>query len=180
MKNIIPIVLVLIAVAGAGFVAKTIRGAPPETDHVEGVTEGGIEDPHGGGGHGKGHAKKKKHGDGHGDGHGGESDIGYYKFARDFIVPVMRGNDVDSLVLLRLSVEMDYNKIEVFRPKEPRIRDAFMQTLLNLSHDGLFSGDITSPDVYETIQHRLIETANGVMDGEAQAVLIVDFARQDQ
>lgn len=168
MKSILPIILVLLAVGGAGFAAKTVRGAPEVEDGAHNLEEGGVHDP----------KKAKKAGD-KGDGYG-SGNVAYYRFKRDFIVPVMRGNSVDSLVLLRVSVEMDPDKLEVFRPKEPRIRDAFMQTLLSLSHDGLFKGDITAPNVYQTIQSRLTETANANMDDEAKAVLIVDFARQDQ
>lgn len=178
MKQILPIVLIFIAVAGAGFVAKMIRGTPEvinpyaiDEAGVQGGDKKGGDDGHGGG-----------QGGGQGDGHGGGggNNIGYFRFKRDFIVPVMRSNTVDSLVLLRLSIEMDQNNVEDFRPKEPRLRDAFMQALMGMSHDGLFREDITDPKVYEEIQRRLLKEANGVMDNEAQSVLILDFARQDQ
>ena len=92
----------------------------------------------------------------------------------------MGDNRVDALVLLTFSVEMEADKIEEARTREPRIRDAFMKQLLSLSHEGVFNQDITDPDVYNVIQERLLETAREVVDENVKSILLVDFARQDQ
>lgn len=164
MKQLISIVVVLVFVGGAGFAAKTLRGTPTPEDVAEAYVEKVAEK----GGKGK---------DGYGD---GESALGFFKFQRDFIVPVMRRQTVDSLVLLRLSVQMDEGRVEDLRRAEPRIRDAFMKTLMGLSHEGYFAQDITAPEVFEEIQTRLTTTAKETMDNSVQTVLIIDFARQDQ
>ncbi|MEM9422662.1 MAG: hypothetical protein AAF986_09175 [Pseudomonadota bacterium] len=165
MANILPIIIVLIAVGGSGFAAMTLRG-------------------------GDAPSKEASYGGDHGKAGGGVHDVsakgedkvvtGYYKFQRDFIVPVMRKDYVDAVVLISFSVEMNEDEIEKIRPKEPRFRDAFMKTLLGLSHSGLFDSDITAPDVYDTLQSSLSETASSVMGEAAQGIVIVDFARQDR
>lgn len=169
MNKILPLIIVLIAVGGSGFAAMTLRGGGQETAAASG-----------------------DHGDKNGDKKGGEvhkvedkdgssiDSLGYYKFQRDFIVPIMRRNHVDAIVLISFNIEMEQEEMEKVRPKEPKFRDAFMKTLLGLSHDGLFNEDITAPAVFETLQTSLADTAKEVIGESAHGVVIVDFARQDR
>lgn len=175
LKKLLPILITLIAVGGAGYVALQLKG-PRTVDAAMKAreAEGGGEHG-GGGGHGDDHGKVVKvHGEEEGDAYG------YLDFRRNFIIPVMGDNRVDALVLLTFSVEMEADKIEEARTREPRIRDAFMKQLLSLSHEGVFNQDITDPDVYNVIQERLLETAREVVDENVKSILLVDFARQDQ
>ena len=175
MKQILPIVITLVAVAGAGFAALTIKGGP--------ATPPEAADGHGGGGgHGDGHGGGVKKVKGHGDGHGGGggSGYGYFNFRRNFIVPVIGKERVQALVLISVSIEMPEDKIEEVQTREPNIRDAFMKALLAMSYEGVFNQDITNPDVYNEIQKRLYETAKVSVDKDVKSILLVDFARQDQ
>lgn len=158
MNKILPIIIILIAVAGSGFAAMQLRGGGPKSDAAHG--EGDVKEAH--------HEEPKPA-------------LAYFKFQRDFIVPVMQGKTVESLIFLSLTLEMDESRVEYARPKEPKLRDSFMQTLMGLSHEGAFDGDITSPELYQEIQSRLIDAAREVIgDEEVSAVLITDFARQHQ
>ena len=159
MKKILPILIVLIAVAGSGFAAMKIRGGGGKPEKVAIAEDGTVH---------KVHDEEKK------------GDSAYFKFQRDFIVPVMRGKRVDSIVLLSLTLEMEEDSVEGARLLEPKLRDSFMKALLSLSHDGYFAGDITSPEVYETMQDRLKDAGKAVLDNNIYSVLVVDFARQDQ
>ena len=125
----------------------------------------------GGGGHG---SVKQVHGEADTDG------VGYFNFRRNFIVPVVGTDRVQALVLLNVSVEMDEVNIDSAQQREPNIRDAFMKSLLAMSHEGLFNQDITDPDVYSEIQQRLLETAKYSIDESVRSILLVDSARQDQ
>jgi flagellar basal body-associated protein FliL len=162
MNKILPLIIILVAIGGSGFAAMTLRGGG----------EAEAESAHAGG-------KVLKPGEA---GHGGEkkaASSAFFEFQRDFIVPVMRSGVVDSVVLVRLTLEAPEEKVETMRSREPKIRDAMMKTLLTLSHEGPLKGDITDPEVYTEIQSRLLATAQEVADNEVKAVLIVDFARQD-
>lgn len=174
LNKILPILITLIAVGGAGFAALQIKGAPQrpekEVSH-EGGHDGGGE--HGGGDHGEGGVHKVEAAE-------PKNQLGYLDFQRNFIIPVVGENRVDALILLTFSIEMDASKIEEARTREPRIRDAFMKTLLTLSHEGVLSQDITDPDVYTIIQERLLATAKSIVDEDVESILLVDFARQDQ
>lgn len=163
LNKILPIVITLVAVGGAGFAAMTIKGGPAPAP--------------------------AKQGDSHGDGHGDVKDVqgeekssgyGYFNFRRNFIVPVVGSSRVQALILISVSIEMEESKIEEAQTREPNIRDAFMKSLLAMSHEGLFNQDITDPDVYSEIQKRLMETAKTSIDENVKSVLLVDFARQDQ
>ena len=162
MSKILPIIIILIAVGGSGFAAMQLRGGGPAATAETGEASAGATL----------HTVKEKE--------EASKPTGYYKFQRDFIVPVMRKNYVDAVVLISFSVEMEEEEIEKIRPKEPRFRDAFMKTLLGLSHDGLFDADITAPEVYETLQTALNDTAAAVMGEASKGIVIVDFARQDR
>ncbi|MEM9234498.1 MAG: flagellar basal body-associated FliL family protein [Pseudomonadota bacterium] len=164
LNKILPIVITLVAVGGAGFAAMTLKGGPAP-------------------------AAPSAKADGHGDGHGNVKEVqgeekgsgfGYFNFRRNFIVPVVGSSRVEALILISVSIEMEEEKIEEAQLREPNIRDAFMKSLLAMSHEGMFNQDITNPDVYSEIQKRLMETAKVSIDQNVKSVLLVDFARQDQ
>ncbi len=159
MNKILPLLIVLIAVGGSGFLAMTLR------------TGGGAADQGSDGATGEIYAVEEDE---------KVKDTDFFKFQRDFVVPVMQGPHVDALILLSLNIEMTPEGIEEIRPKEPKLRDAFMRTLLSMSHEGIFDRDITDPVVYDAIQKRLLETAKNMTGEASYSVLIVDFARQRQ
>ncbi|WOI52687.1 flagellar basal body-associated FliL family protein [Parvularcula sp. LCG005] len=169
MKKILPILVLLIAISGAGFAAMTLRGGSSDAAPEAAATKGSVAEVSGEGD------------DGHGGGEGGGDTVAYFGFQRNFIVPVMRNDEVGSLVMISLQIEInDAAEIDRMRAREPRLRDTFMMTLMGLSHDGYFAGDITEPEVYSEIRNRLNETSHALLEDKGGDVLIVDFARQDQ
>ncbi|PHR57714.1 MAG: hypothetical protein COA43_11930 [Robiginitomaculum sp.] len=138
-------------------------------------------------GHGKKKKKKKKKG-GHGeeadDGHGGASSsssaIVYLKFKRQFVVPVVKNGKTQSLVLLNLNLELTDEAPDDVHSFEPKLRDALMRGLLQLSHEGTFSNDLTNPETYDHIQTTLLAATTTVLLGGVENVLILDLSKQDQ
>ena len=63
-------------------------------------------------------AKKKS--DGYDSGSSGDSV--YYKFSREFVVPIMRSGQVESLVILHISLETDESTSDDLFSEEPNIR----------------------------------------------------------
>lgn len=166
LNKILPILITIIAVGGAGFAAKTLKGG--------GASQAAID------AHVEANGGKYSKGVHHVEGEEKTSGYGYFNFRRNFIIPVVGQSRVEALVLLSVSIEMEESKIENTTTREPTIRDAFMKTLLEMSHEGIFNRDITNPDVYNEIQKRLLETAIITVDEGVRSILLVDFARQDQ
>ena len=172
MKALILPVLMSISAAGGVFTANLLKGDAPAAAPAS----------HGDEGHG---AEKAAASKGHGGGHGGESssksdNSDFMKFKRQFVVPVMKDQSVEALVLLNLGLDIDESKRdEVFR-KEPRFRDIFIRELLQLSNDGYFNEEMTSPNTYEVVRETLLRAAKSVDESSVNDVLILDFSRQDR
>lgn len=178
MKAILFPVILGVSAFGGVMVADIIRPSDPASAASKGETK---SDGHGEDSHGKADAG------GHGsDGHGKEGDAAkagdteFLKFKRQFVVPVMREDTVQALVLLNLGLEVTSKKRnELFR-MEPRFRDAFIRELLSLSDSGYLHGDLTSPATYEVVRETLLRAANEVADEGIVNVLILDLSRQDR
>ena len=172
MKALILPVLVSLSAAGGVFTANMLGGGgsdhgAPSADAYDSV------------GYGK-EGDAKAHGD---KGHGAEETApaaDFMKFKRQFVVPVMKDEAVEALVLLNLGLEFEESKRdEIFR-KEPRYRDAFIRELLQLSDKGFFNEEMTSPDTYEVVRETLLRAAKTVDEKGISDVLILDFSRQDR
>lgn len=159
LNKVLPIIIVLIAVGGAGYAAMMMKGGPQPAPKA--AADHGTDEVHG--------VKPED-----------LAGVGYFDFQRNFLVPVIGDSEVQAIVLMTLSIEMDESAIEEVRGREPRIRDQFMKTLLALSHEGVFDNDITDPATYETIRVRLSRVGQTVVHESVRSVLIVDFGRQDQ
>jgi hypothetical protein len=179
--------------AGGVFAADFVRGdggAPAEAK-ADGAHK---DDAHSDKGHGdKGHGDK-----GHGDdakgkkakpsskGHGSKDDYAesgdteYVKFKRQFVVPVVKNQSVDALILINLGLEVPAKRQDdVFR-MEPRFRDAFIRELLQLSDRGYFDEELTSPATYEVLRETLARAAKEIDKEGVKDVLILDLTRQDR
>ena len=154
-KLLAPLIL-LVGVAGGGAAALVTSGAP----------EGGDK-----GGHGSSavtHAAAP---------HPPEA-TDYVKFARPFIVPIVAEDEVVALAMLTLAIELPKGEADAALPREPKVRDALMQALIALSHDGYLSGDITDPERFAEVRTRLRDHARSVLGDNVADVLIIDYARQ--
>ena len=183
MKNIIGAVgVALFAVAG-GVGGQMLKGGPADkAEHVgekqndgHGSDHGEKKDGHGG----AGHAEKKA--DDHGGGHGSEAsaDIQYFTFSREFVVPIMANQRVDSLVILNINLEAQSSVMEKLFSVKPKLRDNIMTTLVSLSNDGQTLVEPTSVDSYETIRSVILMNLNSVVATGIENVLIMDLAKQD-
>ena len=155
-------------------VQKNSHGKSAKSDH-------GKKDD----GHGKKKKKKKKKKGGHGaddddDDGASSSAISYLKFKRQFVVPVVKGGKVESLVLLNLNLEINDDAPEDIHSFEPKLRDALMRELMALSHNGQFTGDLTNTETYDHIRENLLLATKHVLEAGVKNVLILDLSRQEQ
>jgi len=103
----------------------------------------------------------------------------YVKLNNQFVVPVMDGGKVISMVILSLSLEIEPGKSQDIYAREPKLRDVFLQVLFDHANAGGFQGSFTDGSNLILLRKALLETATGVMGEMIKDVLISDIARQD-
>lgn len=176
MKNIISAIIVIVCIIVGGIGGNFLKngaGAPSGTaDHTSVPKE-------------KSHAaeKTKEHGsepaetkDSHGNPTAGAVD--YFKFTREFVVPVMRESRVESLVILNINLEVDSRVSSKLFAMEPKIRDNIMTTLIELSNDGSTLEAIANLENYESIRATVLMNLQRIVPEGIRNVLIVDMAKQ--
>jgi hypothetical protein len=168
-----PIILAIFA-AGGVFAADKVRGdSAPAV--ITADDHGNSADSHGKSQGVDSHAKGDKKGDGS---YVGETD--FINFKRQFVVPVLKDNAVNALILINLALEVPASERDEMFRLEPRFRDAFIRELLQLSDDGYFDQELTSSDTYEILRETLSRAANDISDGGVNKVLILDLSRQER
>ena len=174
MKLVLTSLVAVIFIALGSFAGVVLKSPAPaaasatvetgDDDHAEDKHEAKADD------HGKAHKSDKSSASG---------DSAYYKFSREFVVPVMRDGQVKSLVILHISLETDSATSEKLFSEEPKLRDNIMTTLIGLSNDGRTLEQPTDINNYETIRSMvLMNLKDSVSDG-IRNVLIVDVGKQN-
>lgn len=179
MKQLIPALIagVFIVAGGAGgFYVKNMGSAEAST-----APSGDGEESSG---HGEekssGHDKPKADKGGHGEEESaGSGDVTYYKFTREFVVPLIRNERVESLVIINLNLEVDSSESQKLFSMEPKLRDNIMTTLIKLSNDGDTLHTLTNVDHYETIRSMVLTNLQDAISHNIRNVLILDMAKQD-
>ncbi|MGB3627517.1 MAG: hypothetical protein WA989_16935, partial [Henriciella sp.] len=127
-----------------------------------------------------GHGEDKKAKDGHGKDSSGENgDVTYHNFTREFVVPIIRNEQVVSLVILNLNLEVDNSISGKLFSMEPKLRDNIMTTLIGISNDGKTFNSMTEIENYEYIRATVLKNLQDKVATEIRNVLIMDMARQD-
>lgn len=195
MKNIIMAIVAIVCIVAGGVGGSFLRSMSSGAADPKGHAEKPAKDDQGAkkdDGHG---AKKEEDGlgkpkDDHGKkpekkgsgGHGEEaesSDVYYFKFTREFVVPIIRNGRVHSLVILNLNLEADGEIASDLQGKEPKLRDNIMTSLITLSNDGTTFESVTSVENYELIRSTVLANLKSVVSTGISNVLIVDMAKQD-
>lgn len=102
----------------------------------------------------------------------------YVALQRQMIVPIVSDDQVISLVVLSLSIEVEAGyTIDVYN-REPKLRDAFLQVLFRHANTGGFSGDFTSGEKMADLRRALNSAAAQVLGPVAIQVLVTDILRQ--
>jgi hypothetical protein len=103
----------------------------------------------------------------------------FVKMNNQFVVPVVEGGRVVSLVIVSLSVEVTPGGAAAVFAREPRLRDTFLQVLFDHANAGGFRGTFTEGSTMNSLRVALREAARQVLGPTATDVLIVDIVRQD-
>lgn len=110
---------------------------------------------------------------------GGENLPEYVKLANQFVVPLIEGGRVGSMVILSLSLEVTVGQTTTAFAKEPKLRDVFLQVMFDHANAGGFDGAFTDSANMIALRRALLEVAQQVMGDAATDVLITDIVRQD-
>jgi len=178
MRLLLPLLLALLgtgAGVGAGFVLRpppqAAEGAAPDAGGAEGVPRGATSSE---AAFSPGEAPTKRRD------RPPLAETEFVRLSSQFIVPVVRGGRVASLVVLSLSLETGLGMSEVVFAREPKLRDAFLQVLFDYANAGGFDGNFTEARQIRALRQGLWEAARPVLGPSLYDVLITDIARQDR
>ncbi len=120
----------------------------------------------------------------HSGGHGGEavkSPTGteFARLSNQFIVPVVKGDKVVSLVVLSLTLEVEPGGTETVFATEPRLRDSFLRVLFDHANVGGFDASFTQSGTMTLLRRSLLEAATATLGQTVRDILIVDIVRQE-
>ena len=162
MKKLIPLILPLMGVcAGIGAGVYLKAGAAPQAVTAEEHSSAASD-----------HASPD---------HKGEplSPPQYVKLNNQFIVPVIEKDQVSSIVVLSISLEVESTDSEGIFAMEPKLRDSFLQVLFDHSNMGGFQGAFTNAAKMASLRRSLLAVAKQVSGDKITDVLITDLARQN-
>jgi hypothetical protein len=168
MRKLLPVLLALLGLGGGIGAGLYLRpAAEGDADHAE-----------------TGHIPAKEtgnHAENASDSHaeGDEAPPDYVKMNNQFVVPVLEGGRVASMVVLSLSLEVTAGGSEAVYAREPKIRDAFLQVLFDHANSGGFRGSFTDGSNLVFLRQALKEKAVGILGPVVTDVLITEIARQD-
>ena len=103
----------------------------------------------------------------------------YAKITRQFVVPVIEKDRVDSLIVLNIAIEVGQGQSGLIAEHEPKLRDEFLTVLFEHAQSGGFSGEFTKPSVLADLRLSLNESSSRVLGDASRQVLITNIVRQD-
>tara|TARA_R110002073_G_scaffold191550_2_gene350266 strand:- start:188 stop:691 length:504 start_codon:yes stop_codon:yes gene_type:complete len=104
----------------------------------------------------------------------------YVKLSNQFVVPIVQGKRVVSLVVLALSLEVPEGQKDAIYLREPKLRDSFLQVLFDHANLGGFDGAFTDVNNLAVLRNALREVGQRDMGKNVvRDVLILEIARQD-
>lgn len=104
--------------------------------------------------------------------------VEYMKLNNQFIVPLISGEDVTSMVIVSLSLEISVGRQETIYAIEPKLRDAFLRVLFDHASLGGFDGNFLSHLGLDTLRLALREIGQRTAGPVLHDVLIVDLVKQ--
>lgn len=107
------------------------------------------------------------------------ADRDYVKISRQIIIPVVKEGETQALMLFDLALDVPRSMTERTYAAEPRLRDAFLRELFEMSYTGAFSSTYTDERVIEELRGKLRAAARRVLGDAVAEVLILDIMRQE-
>lgn len=154
LGRLLPVILAVLGLAAGAGAGIVLRPAPDPEEEGEAATEAPAEvDP--------------------------SALPEFVKLSNQFVIPVIDGGRVASLVILSLSLEVATGNTANVYAREPRLRDALLQVMFDHANTGGFRGSFTDGANLVLLRSAMRETARRVLGDMVQDVLISDIVRQD-
>ena len=154
MKKLLPILIIDVGVAagaGAGMFMKPAPVSDPDGDYIaDGPTE---QDE--------------------------KAERSFVKIGKQTIVPVVNDGETRALMLFELAVDVPATRVDQVHEMEPRLRDAFLRELFQMSYTGAFLTNFTEERVIEELRRNLTNAARTYLGHNQAEVLILDVMRQE-
>lgn len=172
--KLLPVILGVVGLAGGAAAGHFLKPSPP------------VEDMKGAAG---GEEKMAK--DGQGDSYAAAGQVqpeapsappentDYVKLNKQFVVPVLEGERVGSLMVMSLAIEAEQGLSDMIFEYEPKLRDEFLQVLFRHAQSGGFTGVFTAEQVMQDLRASLLHAARGVLGMKVRNILLTDIVRQD-
>lgn len=103
----------------------------------------------------------------------------YVELHNQFVIPVVADGQIASLAVLSLTLEVSPGVSTSVFAREPRIRAAFLQLLVDHANAGGFQGAFTEASNLAFLRAALKERANDELGPIVSDVLITEIGRQD-
>lgn len=181
---------------GAGVGARLLTATPPTIDEVgrdpraepgepesEAATkrdgESGKPDAEADIGEKRGAAEREKHDmGGHGAADPKREPQAYYKFSRQFVVPIVVDGRPQAMMVLDVVIALSKEADGGEYSDEPRLRDAVLRALLAQAGAGELQGMLSEPQQLERTRAAILAQVRNVMGENAQSALLMDVAYQ--
>lgn len=154
MKKLFPVLIIIIGVAagaGAGIFLKPVQTADPENEHVD-HEPSAIDEG---------------------------AERSFVKIGKQTIVPVVNDGETRALMLFELAVDVPATRADQVHEMEPRLRDAFLRELFQMSYTGAFLTNFTEERIIEELRRNLTNAARTYLGHNQAEVLILDVMRQE-
>ena len=172
MKAIlIPVVLTLVGL-GAGVGAGMFLGGGGEEETAEGAEKSEDEAA-------EDDAAQKPKEEPDGEATTDDEPFEFARLSNQFIVPVVRGDTVEAMVVLSITLEIEVGATETVFQAEPRLRDRFLRVLFDHANIGGFDTGFTQTGNMTLLRRALREAARDTLGSLIRDVLIVDIVRQE-
>lgn len=102
----------------------------------------------------------------------------FFVIPGQFIVPIVRGDDVDSLVLISVGLSTTPETRLGLVQLEPRLRAVFLDALFDLSSLGGLDGDITAPAWRDSVSMVLHNAALDLIGATVSSVHLLEVSKQ--
>lgn len=158
MKKLLPLIIIILGLAGGIGVGVVMKPEPePITDEEKAEKE--VEKPI--------------------ERDFVATDSEYVELSRKLIVPTEGADGVKSLIAIELHIEVAPGFADHATAHEPKVRDAFLRTLLWFSSTGAFGENAHQNETFEELGEELTRAARKVLGDEVRGVLIGDMIKQD-
>ncbi|MEM9434363.1 MAG: flagellar basal body-associated FliL family protein [Pseudomonadota bacterium] len=172
MKKLLPLIFALVGL-GAGIAGgMVLKPEPAPEEKSAGKEDGKDTDKDASKDTGKEEAAGEKDA-------GDTSSSAFVKINNQFVVPVVKGERVQALVVLSISLETQQQFTERLYDQEPKLRDAFLRVMFDHAYAGGFGGAFTASPTLDSLRAALLESSRPIVEDAIKSVLITDIVRQD-